>query len=300
MSDYLWDGTGSDPEIEELERLLSPLAYTPETVEEAPQQPQPSTPSNLRIVGLLAAVVLAAVGLRGLFSDTDSWQMTTLDGVSPCGEEACELQVGDWLETDGETRMLLEVADIGTMEVAPDTRLRLKATGENEHRLELASGRVDAVVVAPPRLLIVETPAATAVDLGCAYTLEVDEAGDGSLVVSSGWVALEVEGYAAFVPAGAEAAMSATLGPGTPMFWDAPDALQALNEGGSLTAALDAARVQDTLSLWHLLQTADNKVAVLERIEALVPSSTTSRDALLQGDPKALEALRTTLEPAWL
>ena len=295
MSDYLWDGTGSDPEVEELERLLSPLAYTPPN----PADPV-AEPGRWRVVGLLAAVVLAAVGLHGLFSGTDSWTVTTLDGVSPCGKAACELQVGDWLETDGDTRMLLEVADIGTMEVAPDTRLRLKATGENEHRLELASGRVDAVVVAPPRLLIVETPAATAVDLGCAYTLEVDADGDGTLVVSSGWVALEIEGYAAFVPAGAEAVMSASLGPGTPMFWDAPEPLRALNEGGAMGAALDAARVQDTLSLWHLLQTAEDKVAVLERIEELVPASTNDRDALLRNDPLALEDLRATLEPAWL
>ena len=48
-----------------------------------------------------------------------------------------------------------------------------------------------ARVVAPPRVLVVETPAADAVDLGCAYALEVEADGSTRLSVTSGQVALE-------------------------------------------------------------------------------------------------------------
>ena len=42
-----------------------------------------------------------------------------------------------------------------------------------KHCLRLAHGRLSARVTAPPRLFVVDTPAATAIDLGCAYDLAV-------------------------------------------------------------------------------------------------------------------------------
>jgi len=54
---------------------------------------------------------------------------------------------------------------------------------------------------APPRLVIVETASARAVDLGCAYTLSVDAAGGRRLRVTSGWVALETPDGSVYVPA---------------------------------------------------------------------------------------------------
>ena len=52
---------------------------------------------------------------------------------------------------------------------------------------------------------MVDTPSATATDLGCVYTLHVDEDGTGMLSVAAGWVAFEFNGRESFVPAGASA-----------------------------------------------------------------------------------------------
>ena len=309
--DYLWDGQGSDPEVERLEKLLSGYRYKGQAPEPTASEPTASEPTRMGRwpwALALAAAALLAVGLPRLMPEEEgvSWAVSHLEGNQVCDDEFCVLGVGDWLETDEESRVMLEVADIGHMEVGPDTRLRLKSTGAEEHRLELAHGRIDAVVTAPPRLLVVETPVATAVDLGCAYTLEVDEAGNGELLVRTGYVSLETEDRVAWVPAGAEAQMRVASGPGTPMFSDAPQALRsALDtldvQGGPIEPALAAARPRDTLSLWHLLHHGSQlqRGAVLDRILELAPHLAVERELLLVGDAEALEALRQELEPVW-
>ncbi len=59
------------------------------------------------------------------------------------------------------------------------------------HRLRLERGALQALILAPPGQFHVETPAAVATDLGCAYRIAVDERGDSELRVTSGWVSLD-------------------------------------------------------------------------------------------------------------
>jgi hypothetical protein len=54
--------------------------------------------------------------------------------------------------------------------------------------MELARGTMHATIWAPPNQFFVETPSTLAVDLGCAYTLTVDEDGGGLVTVLVGWV----------------------------------------------------------------------------------------------------------------
>ena len=139
--------------------------------------------------------------------------------------------MGGALETDSSSRALIEVADIGQVEVEPNTLMRLVETSEDEHRLALDRGSIEAKIVAPPRIFFVDTPSAVAVDLGCAYSLDVDEAGNGLLHVTSGWVELVRDGRNSYVPIGTMCLLRAGVGPGTPYFNDASDAFrQALEE----------------------------------------------------------------------
>jgi ferric-dicitrate binding protein FerR (iron transport regulator) len=103
----------------------------------------------------------------------------------------------------------------------------LKETGPSEHRLALARGEMHALVSAPPRLFFVDTPAATAVDLGCAYTLTVDESGGGQLHVTLGYVALEGPESEVVIPARAKCDMRPGRRIGTPYTEEASSALQA-------------------------------------------------------------------------
>ena len=160
-------------------------------------------------------------------ADKRAWHVKRLDGTPTVGAERIsnngELGVGDWLETDGKSRAQIAVGSIGSVEIDENTRVRLLETQPTEHRLELARGKMSAHIWAPPRLFFVNTPSAVAADLGCAYTLEVDDEGSSLLRVTSGWVALELQNRESVVPAGAACETRPTLGPGTPYFEDASD-----------------------------------------------------------------------------
>src|SRR6185295_6519840 len=128
-----------------------------------------------------------------------SWRMESISGT-PAGSS---LRIGRWLETDDQSRVRLEVGGHGHVTVEPGSRLRITRSADDHKTLELARGTIDAFILAPPRLFLVDTPAARAVDLGCAYTLEVDETGAGVLHVTLGHVALEGAGRESNVPRGA-------------------------------------------------------------------------------------------------
>lgn len=219
------------------------------------------------------------------------------------------IPVGAWLETSEAAKADVRLADIGDLTVYGDSRLRVVGTSANEHRLELARGKVTARVIAPPRLFIVDTPGATAVDLGCAYELTVDEAGRTHLRVTSGVVSLEGQGKVAYAPALTEVLAIPGRGPGTPIsFRAAPafrEAVERFDHGepSALSAeALALAALDDTITLWNLLPRSApaERPAVLARLEALSPRPDgVSAAAILAADPAALDLWRDDLERSW-
>ena len=90
-----------------------------------------------------------------------------------------------------QSRARIDIADIGTVTIAPGSRVSLTATGKAQHRLALEKGELEAHVKAPPRLFIVDTQAGKAVDLGCAYRLTTSPDGVTTLNVTAGQVALK-------------------------------------------------------------------------------------------------------------
>jgi hypothetical protein len=164
---------------------------------------------------------------------------------------------------------------------------------------------MQAFIWAPPRQFYVDTPSAVAVDLGCSYTLEINDDGQGLLRVTMGWVAFEWEGRESFVPANAECITRPGLGPGTPYFGDASEGFQrALSEfdvAGSdeavraqaLTTILAAARKRDALTLWHLLTRANpvERGRIYDRMSRLIPPPPkATREGVLRGDRAMLDA----------
>jgi hypothetical protein len=247
-----------------------------------------------------------------------SWEVTRLNGSPSVGSkpvaETGRIAVGEWLQTDASSRARISIGEIGTLEVEPNSRIRLIAAKPNEHRLALARGEISAVVSAPPRLFFVDTPASTAVDLGCAYKMKTDESGAGLLTVTAGWVALEWKGRESLVPAGAscrtKSAAGSGAGPGTPYFSDASEALQKalaafdFEKGGSeaVRVVLGQARVRDTLTLWHLLSRVDpeERVRIFDRMVDLTPlPQGVSRERVLDLDKDTLQLWRQELAWKW-
>ncbi len=255
----------------------------------------------------IAAVLLliTSVGIWWLYRDrvatsSASWLVERLDGTPRIASAGMgskgHLGVGQWLETDGNSRAQIAVGSIGNVEIDPNTRVRLLETQPTEHRLELARGKMSARIWA-----------------GCAYTLEVDDAGASLLRVTSGWVALELKDRESIVPAGAACRTRPGIGPGTPYFEDAAEDFRsaltkvdfetdAFVRTGALESLLGQSRVRDTLTLWHLLSRVDgsDRVRVYEKIASFVPPPAgVTREGILQLDQKMLELWRDQLEMNW-
>jgi hypothetical protein len=252
----------------------------------------------------IALVLAIAAGTLWYARRGETWQVQGPDAGTS------RMAAGSWIETTASSRARISVGDIGTVDVEPDSRVRLGAVREGAYRIELAQGTISAEINAPPRLFFVETPTSTVVDLGCAYTMHVDPGGGGELRVTKGWASLEWNGRESLVPAGARGRTRPGADPGTPSFEDAPARLQAAVEafdfdrGGTpaLEIVLAESRVRDTLTLWHLLSRVepDHRARVFDRIAALTPPPpTVSREKALQLDPETLKHWRQELAWSW-
>jgi len=267
----------------------------------------------------IAAMILLVVagGLVLLRSNRNtggaSWNVARLGGSPRIDSQnigdGSKLGVGQWLETDATSRAQIDVATIGNVEIDPNSRVRLLETSSSEHRLELARGRLSAHISAPPKLFFVNTPSGVAEDLGCAYTLEVDENGNSILHVTLGWVSLQLIDRESSVPAGAACAMRRGVGPGTPYFEDASELFRTAlskfdfannqsDQTAALAAVLSEARPRDVMTLWYLLMrvSAVDRASVYDRMTSLVtPPQDVTREGVLNLDRQMLERWKAKL-----
>ncbi|MGB9182052.1 MAG: zf-HC2 domain-containing protein [Pyrinomonadaceae bacterium] len=269
-----------------------------------------------------SALLLFAVGASAVWYyarvSGRAWQVARLGGSPEIDSKRIgdtdSLAVGEWLVTDGISRALIKVGLIGNVEIDPNTRVRLVETSATEHRLELARGRLHARIWAPPRLFFVDTPSAEAIDLGCAYTLEVDDAGNGLLKVTSGYVALDAKGRTSVVPMGAACATRKGTGPGTPFFEDSTESFRAAlnrfdfeatdveSRSQALQTVLTQARKRDGLTLWNLLSRVEGtgRERVYERLAELVPPpQEVTREGVLRLDELMLDQWKEVMRPDW-
>jgi hypothetical protein len=323
QDDYLWDGSGApDPEIQRLESLLAPFRHAEGSLElpaEIPAAPSLRMPWIPRLAA--AAVVLLALGIGIFFSfgpaetpaTGPSWDVGNLEGAPEIGSRAlsvdpsatAKLYVGQTLTTNSSSRATLSENDLGQIQIDPNSRVRLLQSGPNHKRLQLDVGTIHAAIWAPPGQFVVDTPSAIAVDLGCAYTLQVAPDGSGTIRTTLGWVGFHLNGRDSFIPAGAMCSTRPKVGPGIPYFEDSSEAFrQALyvydraeesssDSSNALATLLSQARPRDALTLWHLISrvaAGEPRAEVYERLAALVPPpSGVTREGMLQLDPHMLD-----------
>jgi hypothetical protein len=288
--DYLWDKSGEDAEVARLEALLTPLAHSAPLDELRLARKRSKLPVFIAggvIVAAAAALLIIAWPRSTESPETyacsaqaSGFAFTARGGSVSCGDAkvpAGVLPVGGTLDT-GPHEAELAIADIGSARLSPKTRVRLDATSAERHQLYLERGKMHAFVSAPPRLFAVGTPSGQVTDLGCAYTLEVDDAGAGSIEVESGMVELEAAGgQFIVVPAGASARLLVGRRASLPLAKGANAQLvAAVGEfhAGIASARdriLTAAQPSDAITVANLVRVvaADERRAVLVRLDQL-------------------------------
>jgi hypothetical protein len=271
----------------------------------------------------IAATLALLVGGGFLFLRTrrvdqqPGWQVARLGGAPRIDSESVtdksRLGVGQWLETDAESRAKLDVANIGNIEIDPNTRVRLLQSRDDEQRLELARGRLSARISAPPKLFFVNTPSGVAEDLGCAYTLEVDDAGNSHLRVTLGWVALQLRERESVVPAGAACVTRPGIGPGTPYYEDASETFRSSlsrfdfpadpsSQASALEIVTREARPRDAMTLFYLLTRVNGRerALVYDRLAELVsPPDGVTREGMLNLNQQMMKRWQEKLGLTW-
>src|SRR5882757_10712675 len=327
-NDYLWDGSGvPDPELQGIEKSLAQFRHRGEMPDFPGTDFLPSKPSRFAFFTsgwaprfAAATLLLLALTVSGLLlrlapvelSNAPAWDVARLSGAPRVGNfslasdsSKAQLRVGQLMVTDNSSRASLNVAAVGEIYVDPDSRVRLVESGSNRSRLALELGTIHAAIWAPPGEFVVDTPSASAVDLGCAYTLHVNDDGSGTLRTTLGWVGFHRDGHDSFIPAGAMCVTRPEQGPGTPYFEDASEelrnALHALDfealsseaRAQTLQVVLTQARRRDAFTLWHLLSRVNDteRPQVYDRMATLVgPPAGVTREGTLALNPKMLDA----------
>lgn len=324
---YLWDGSGQpDHELQRLESLLLqfrhrevPLVLPPEAqtkpgyfralILQFPRHPQFAAVA-------VAALVLITVSVLSFHTWRISpsgrgWEVARLDGTPQIGTQlmtakhfAAKLRVGQTLETNATSRASIWDTDLGQINVEPNSRLRLLQTDDRRKRIQLEIGTIHAMIWAPAGQFVVDTPSAVAVDLGCAYTLQVFADDSGTIRTTLGWVGFHLNGRESFIPAGAMCPTRPKVGPGTPYFEDVSESFRtALTDfdfaaqspdarAASLETVLSQARAKDGLTLWHLLSRTEGteREQVYDRFASLVPPPRgVTREGILRLDQSMLD-----------
>src|SRR5262249_10091777 len=325
--DYLWDGSGEpDPEIQKMENALGKLRYN-RPAPEFPDFAKGAAPAARRrfwqpfswpqfSVAAAAFLVVAVASVLWLKSrtatidPTTAWDVTRIEGAPQVGHQKIDvaqktgkLGLGQVLETDNVAKAVMKFEARGEIEVEPATRVRLVKNSSGIKRLALERGTIRATIWAPPGEFVVDTPSAVAVDLGCVYTLHVDDAGNGLLRTTLGWVGFKLGNRESFIPAGAVCAPNKETGPGTPYFEDTSEALRnALTKldanisgeerAAALGVVLSQSRQRDALTLWHLLVRVPeaDRGRVYDRLAQLVPAPAgVTREGILRLDRQMLD-----------
>lgn len=315
-SDYLWDKSGEpDAHVRHLETMLGryrfdrPILVTAEV---------PTLWWVLRATVLAAAAVVvfaAYVASIPTFGQPGrEWLVLAragqpkVSGTAIIGSGA--LTAGGVVETDVESRAEIRAGRVGRIDVQPASRVRLLSTAAGAHRLGVDRGRIVARLWSPPFTFGFSTPAAEVFDVGCAFTMDVDDRGTSTVRVTSGWVELERSDRQQLIPEGATAIAEAGKPLGTPFFEDASpafrQALHALDDASmapderrrALATLLGDARPRDMYTLLRLNRSLmpQERALLYDRAALLRPPPVgVTRDGVAANDSAMVDAWRRTL-----
>lgn len=261
--DYLWDRSGTpDPEVAELEKLLSPLAHDAPLRDIAPRTKRRPWLVGGAIVAAAAAIAIYVALPRDTkptpvlaCTNGEGFAFNGVGGKVSCGGRTLDkgtLPVGGTLET-GAHQADVVIADIGKARLGPNTTLRLARTDATQHQLALDVGTMHAKVYAPPRLFTVTTPLSEVVDLGCEYDLVIAPDGTGSVTVQDGLVELATRsGNIVTIPEGCTGKIHGEGRPGLPLCTASSDPVRDAIRTGASDTIIDKAARQDAVVLLAL------------------------------------------------
>ena len=310
QTEELWEGI-SEPNENETGFSLPEILYSPLNRGISRQDKYKFRNKLFRTKWIAVGAPLSAVLITVLISvlyfskaQPAFWEVEALKGSPTAGSTTFSksgvLALGEWLTTDSHSKARLIAGMAGEIDVDPGSRLQLLETKDTGCRIFLQSGKIDARIRAPAKHFLIITPSATAIDLGCSYTIEVDKKGSSILNVTDGKLIIKSGGSEEIITAGTICETRKNKSPGTPYSADASaefkEALSNFDFGGrteeELETVLEKSTEKEAVSLWYLLKNSkpERVRLIYDRLFELVPPPlSVTYEGLLKKNEKMLK-----------
>ncbi len=305
--DYLWDRSGGpDKDTQRLEQLLGEFRYR------RPRRPVWQRPTTWIVVPLVAAAIVVfsfALQNEKTQDDLHLWTASAVLGTPTADNspiiEPRVVSDGQWLDTDGTSRLRIDLGGHGEVFLEPGSRLRIISTEASDPRLRLTEGMLHVALWAPDDVFF-ETPSAVAVERDGEFVIAINEDDRVCLSVNIGRVTMREGSKESIVPAGAVCEAYPESGPGTPFCESAPDRFrQALESydlskhgAAGLEQVLGEASHCELVPLWHLLQRVDSEQRgrIFDHMAQLQPPpDDVTRSGIIKLDSRMLDRWWSTI-----
>lgn len=218
------------------------------------------------MIGLLSVLLLFLI-YNIFLSRGESWEVKKFRiGSSSYSETYANLAEDEILETNSITRLKIQVTNIGSLFVEPDSKIqRLKL-----NRIRLLQGTVLAMKDGANKLLSVEVPGAEIADffLGGQFKITLIDKKTSSLEVIDGWISVKTNNWESLVLPNHFCIIKADSGLGLPYrngssneFIEAINGYCFTNPGNeeALISILTKADVSNSVTLWNLMKRVTRK-----------------------------------------
>lgn len=239
--------------------------------------------ASAAVVLLIVSVVLLSSASKNILSveEMSNWKLVNMKGGAFVnGVLSDKVNVGDWIQTDSVSSVVLKIANVGDISIEPNTKVRFIQSDGNISKMEVLYGTVNTSTSQPDKFVL-QSSNLKVQDKGGSYSFKVDDKGNGVIYVNSGIANVESGNKSAVVTDGTFIMYKPEFGVGTPFRKDSkPEFQDALfqydfNNGGapSIYYAMANAGPEDYSSLLNLIPRVDDrtKYLVLNKLNKLSP-----------------------------
>lgn len=259
--------------------------------------------ASAAVILLIVSVALMNTSRKGVFSveEMSNWKLVNLKGDAFInGVKSNKVNVGDWIQTDSVSSVVLKIANVGDVSIEPNTKVRFIQSDDNVSKIEVMYGTVNTSTSQADKFIL-QSSNMKVQDKGGSYSFKVDDKGNGVIYVNNGIANVVSDNKSAVVTDGKFCYYKPEYGVGIPFRKDAkPEFQNALynydfNNGGvnSVYYAIANAMPEDYSSLMNLIPRVDDKTKYLvyNKLGKLAPQaiSTIKLDSLDDFDDEDLE-----------
>jgi len=239
--------------------------------------------ASAAVILLIVSISIAKYSSKSVFSveEMSNWKLVSLKGGAFInGVKSDKVNVGDWIQTDSVSSVILKIANVGDVSIEPNTKVRFIQSDDNVSRIEVLYGTVNTSTSQADKFVL-QSSNMKVQDKGGSYSFKVDDKGNGVIYVNNGVANVESGNKSAVVTDGKFCLYKPEYGIGIPFRKDSkPEFQNALfqydfNNGGtpSVYYAIANAMPEDYSSLLNLIPRVDDqtKYLVLNKLNKFAP-----------------------------